>query len=125
MRVYIRKYEKNMDEGSNLVISNRLYTPGVRGIRQRVLDKDLSTILIAFVDGNPIGCLTIDQYPKRVGSKKYSIINTWIKPDYRGLSLGKKLLLKAEEIAEYPLAGYASKKGGSFYNNNNIKAISY
>ena len=125
MRLYIRKYEKNMDEGSNLVISNRLYTPGVSGIRQRVLDKNLSTILIAFVDGNPIGCLTIDQYPKRVGFKKYSIINTWIKPDYRGLSLGRKLLLKAEEIAEYPLAGYASKKGLSFYNNNNIKAISY
>jgi ribosomal protein S18 acetylase RimI-like enzyme len=125
MRVYIRKYKENIGIGSDLVIKNRLYTPGIMGIRKRVLDNSLSTILIAFVKGNPVGCLTIDQIPQRIGLRKYNIINTWIKPDYRGLNFGKKLLNKAEQISEYPLAGYVSKKSGDFYGKNNIKSISY
>lgn len=121
----IRKYEENIDDGSQIVISNRLYTPGVAGIRKRVLEKSLSKILIAFIDDYPVGCLTIDYYPEKIGIRNYNIINTWIKPNYRGLSLGKELLNKAIEISKYPLAGYSSKNGGYFYNKNNIKSIIY
>lgn len=125
MKFKIVKYDKRIEEGSNLVIKNRLYTPGANGIRDRVIDGGISTIFIVFYADLAVGCLTIDEYPIKVGFKKYSIINTWIKPKYRGLGLGSKLLKKASEIAEYKIAGYASADGRLFYKNNKIKAIEY
>lgn len=125
MTFKIVKYDKNISIASELVIKNRLYTPGANGIRYRILEGGISTIFIVFDEEKPIGCLTVDQYPIKNGLKKYSIVNTWIKPKYRGLGLGGKLLKKAANVAEYTLAGYASKDGEHFYKNNNIKAISY
>lgn len=73
----------------------------------------------------PVGCLTIDAYMEKIGRKKYNLINTFIKPSYRGLSIGKKLVEKAKKDHWKPLAGFASIRGEFFYKSNGVKVIYY
>ncbi len=125
MNIKIKKYKKNVCEGGEIIIKNRLYTPGVKGIRKRVIEKDLETIYIAYIEEVPVGCLTIDAYMEKIGRKKYNLINTFIKPSYRGLSIGKKLVEKAKKDHWKPLAGFASIRGEFFYKSNGVKVIYY
>lgn len=125
MQITIKKYKRYIDKGSEIVIKNRLYTPGVSGIRTRVLEKDLESIYIAYIDDVPVGCLTIDAYLEKINKRNYKIINTFIKPDYRGLNIGQKLIKRARKDYWRPFAGFASLRGEFFYKKNGVEVIYY
>lgn len=128
MIIEYRLFKKSkLQDGATLIIKERLYSPGVQGIRSRVLDceNQLSAIIIAYHNEKPIGCVTLDLHPIFEGRKFFSIVNTWIKPSYRRKGIASVLLKRISKHSQYTIAGYASKAGSYFYKDRNIECIKY
>ncbi len=128
MLIEYRTYRnKKLSYGADIVIRNRLYTPGADGIRNRAIDYEdsLQAIVIAYHNGFAIGCITLDKgYVKR---KKvyYGIVNTWIKPSYRRKGIAAELIRKTRKLCCFDIAGYASKDGQFFYSDMKMPCIKY
>ncbi len=52
-------------------------------------------LLVAYLDGEPIGCGALRLHPKRIGELK----RIWVAPSARGLGLGRRLLAELEARA--------------------------
>lgn len=120
---------KNLDEGISIIISNRLYTPSTGAIRDRVKRKLCDLIIISFFDNCPVGCIirdncTSDIVINEILEKRY-IINTWVKPSFRGRKIGTFLISTMKKHSRKKLAGYGSVAGLNFYPKTNIPFIAY
>ncbi len=128
MIIEYRLFKKSkLKDGADIVIKDRLYTPGAQGIRNRVLNcqNALVAIIIAYHNDKPVGCITLDLHPVKSKKQYFSIVNTWIKPSYRRKGIASVLLKRIQRHSNYLIAGYGSKSGSYFYKDRDIECIKY
>lgn len=66
---------------------------------QKIIDHEACTLIVAKVDGKLVGCTTLAVYPCPTGTKAW-VEDVVVDENARGMGIGKKLTLKAIEIAK-------------------------
>ena len=104
MKVVFKWTDGNNEDFQNFYLkTEEYYSSIVGGIKNREdfvpynLSKNITRVLIAYVDGVPAGCAGLKTYSET----EIEIKRLWVDPEYRGNHIAEKLMDRIEKRAKY------------------------